>query len=1021
MGLSSQKILVLGVGRSGTTAVYSLLQQIFDDQDPHQSDYVYEPFLWDRSTFNKSYLQITNEFHVADAVSVEGMYHHQQIPLFCDRSSEIGETSVAWLRNLFCPAADQSHSIVKMIRANGRIDLIREVQPDVKIIALLRNPLDVINSAIHRFSFFGDEFQKSDFNRFRQELCTFVKTPLSQLPSADDVVGKETAFWLAMNQHLVDRVNSNGDQVLPIVYEEFDRQREKIVDQICQFIGVETQPGYSQHARKSVGPVTRNEVHLTARQYLTVESRLDEYAQMVASLTDYDLSEQLHEARERYISSPFRQQGLTRSCRFNSLYAQSLLMKKEGQISQLQGVQERVEKLEANLQENEATIREQELHLSSKDRELAGLEQKLTAQDKTIERLQEKIFAKSLAVESKQQELAEKNSRITELQQKNESEFALTLQQGIELTSRDTTIRQQQEAIEKKDTAIRGYEREMASRSEWIAKLQGELTASSKLLLKRETEIAEKNERILEQQKSLQEMEQKHAELQSEVAAHQEELHSQQSALRAEYASTRNREHELQQSLNEKQRLLHDHQQALNQKDREVQQLRDNVAQLTDSLKRNATTRQTMETRLTELSREIRGRELQRCEQAHRHQQVIDALRSDICVRNDKLRDMNELLTGLRQFTSYPVAQFDRKLRAYRKLLETYQRVKPEWHNKKNPEVSKRRRRRLKRRIEDRGVNLGDQTEAFFGNHRSGWSFAVASLAQINNPQGIYLDTFIERTFCWSPEGVCTHKYPWIGFIHVPPFVPGWFQYKQSNQAIFQSEAWQESLPYCRGLFTLSDYHRDYLQLKFDFPVESVVHPTEIPNQLWSWDAFCDNREKRIVQLGWWLRKLHAIYQLPDSQYRKTLIRVNEKDYLTDLFRKEKDLLVSAGEFEESMYDSVDILNFVPNDQYDQLLSRNLVFLHLYDSSANNSVIECIARGTPLLINPIAPVKEYLGEDYPLYYESYEEAIEKASDMELIRQTHEYLMQCLTRKKLTGEYFKQSVQRSSLLINAYQA
>ena len=64
----------------------------------------------------------------------------------------------------------------------------------------------------------------------------------------------------------------------------------------------------------------------------------------------------------------------------------------------------------------------------------------------------------------------------------------------------------------------------------------------------------------------------------------------------------------------------------------------------------------------------------------------------------------------------------------------------------------------------------------------------------------------------------------------------------------------------------------------------------------------------------------------------------------------------------------------ISNADYDRLLSENIVFVELHDANANNAIIECIARATPLLINPLPAVVEYLGRDYPLYYSSLEEA-----------------------------------------------
>ena len=118
----------------------------------------------------------------------------------------------------------------------------------------------------------------------------------------------------------------------------------------------------------------------------------------------------------------------------------------------------------------------------------------------------------------------------------------------------------------------------------------------------------------------------------------------------------------------------------------------------------------------------------------------------------------------------------------------------------------------------EKKINLVDQLKGFYGQHRSGWLYVLKSLKPIHNPKGTLLDSFIERTFCWNPKGVKPNLEPWIGFIHIPPKVPKWFQYEQSNDYIFNSAAWKESLPYCRGLFTLSNYHRKDLITKLDIP-----------------------------------------------------------------------------------------------------------------------------------------------------------------------------------------------------------
>lgn len=310
-------------------------------------------------------------------------------------------------------------------------------------------------------------------------------------------------------------------------------------------------------------------------------------------------------------------------------------------------------------------------------------------------------------------------------------------------------------------------------------------------------------------------------------------------------------------------------------------------------------------------------------------------------------------------------------------------------------------------------LNLSNQTSHLYGSHRSGWNYAVRNLRPLHNSHGILLDAFIERTFANNPKGKYVYSEPWIGFIHVPPDIPEWLHSNQANQAVFGTEEWKKSLPFCKGLFTLSEYHKRELQWRFDFPVENLIHPTEFPALTWNYDRFVKNRDKKIVQVGWWLRKLLSIYQLEVSSYQKIVLKKKDAD-MDYYFRLEIEQMHGHKVMDDKMVGTVKKIKYLSNRTYDHLLSENIVFLDLYDSSANNAIIECIARNTPILINPIEPVVEYLGKGYPLYFESLEEATSKAEDMELIRAAHNFLVDHPLKTKLTGDYFRESVVQSQI-------
>jgi hypothetical protein len=310
-------------------------------------------------------------------------------------------------------------------------------------------------------------------------------------------------------------------------------------------------------------------------------------------------------------------------------------------------------------------------------------------------------------------------------------------------------------------------------------------------------------------------------------------------------------------------------------------------------------------------------------------------------------------------------------------------------------------------------IDLGDQLQGFYGQHRSGWPYVLQLLSRLQTANGIWLDSFIERTFCWHPDGPRANLRPWIGFIHVPPQVPEWFQSEQSNSVIFQTDLWQRSLPFCRGLYTLSRYHRRHLESRLHLPINDLLFPTEEPELKWSWAQFDANRNKKIVQVGWWLRRLHTIFMLPTRSYKKIFLRITHAD-IDGLLKKEREQLLRAGVFHDGMYDTAQEVSSLPDRDYDRLLAENIAIVDLYDSSANNTIIECIVRNTPILVNPIEPVREYLGDDYPLYFSSLAEAAEKAENMDAVHEAHCFLRDHPLKKKLTGEHFLRSLVDSPI-------
>lgn len=282
-----------------------------------------------------------------------------------------------------------------------------------------------------------------------------------------------------------------------------------------------------------------------------------------------------------------------------------------------------------------------------------------------------------------------------------------------------------------------------------------------------------------------------------------------------------------------------------------------------------------------------------------------------------------------------------------------------------------------------------------FPFHRSGWAYALDALKPLLKPGGVVLDPFIEATFCWDLEkneqsGELPYRSDWVAIIHNPPGIPLWHEYESAPQSIFNLPAWRNSMPKCRGIYVFSETMRSWVRQRLNVPVQAVVHPTEPVSQFFTMEKFLANPARRIVQIGAWLRRLHSISQLKVVTLKKTLLspRPTPDPHLESLLRREAANDPAA---RNADWSSVEFLSYQSSGDYDSLLSNNLVFLDLYDTVVNNTIIECIVRRTPVICNRLPSLEEQLGRDYPLFFSDLEEAAAKAEDLPLIEKAHQHL------------------------------
>ena len=270
------------------------------------------------------------------------------------------------------------------------------------------------------------------------------------------------------------------------------------------------------------------------------------------------------------------------------------------------------------------------------------------------------------------------------------------------------------------------------------------------------------------------------------------------------------------------------------------------------------------------------------------------------------------------------------------------------------------------------------------GYHRSGWPFAIEALSRLHVDHApILLDDFVEQTWIYSQRQRPITR-PWAGIFHHPPHPPAWTRQQDRIDRLHLNPAFAESMPNLRLAICLSQYLADWIAENWSVPTAVVKHPTEIPAMTWQPDEWL--QFKRLLQVGWYLRNVRLIHQI-DTQHHKTRLMPQQAHHL----QHEAACMAAFADRREYPAESLLDLNYIENSGYDWLLSRSVVCMEVLDAAANNVTIECLARNTPLIVNRHPAVVEYLGADYPLYFDDYRQIGDILNDDALILSAHEYI------------------------------
>ena len=288
-------------------------------------------------------------------------------------------------------------------------------------------------------------------------------------------------------------------------------------------------------------------------------------------------------------------------------------------------------------------------------------------------------------------------------------------------------------------------------------------------------------------------------------------------------------------------------------------------------------------------------------------------------------------------------------------------------------------------------------------HHRGGWKSIVSALVErVHDTRGVFCHTYADALF---PNEIYLRR-PWVGFLHgsvtTAAGMESQYRHSWSLESFFSGDSWQDVLHGCLGLFTFSRYTRRFVEERVRCPVNNLTYPGVFVDRPFGLQEFANNPDKKVLLVGHWLRRWQDFHDLSLQTFRKCLLQGSDVDY---------------GALQRNFLLRVDpnvwVLPRASDEQYDNLLSKNIVFLPLHDVAGATLLVECIVRNTPVLVNRLEGHRDYLPDEYPYYYDTLEEAAFKAEDRATLIRAHECLRDMPKRRFEVG-FFVQSFINSPI-------
>lgn len=263
-------------------------------------------------------------------------------------------------------------------------------------------------------------------------------------------------------------------------------------------------------------------------------------------------------------------------------------------------------------------------------------------------------------------------------------------------------------------------------------------------------------------------------------------------------------------------------------------------------------------------------------------------------------------------------------------------------------------------------LRLANQTN--WAHHLVQWKKVLECLSHLDTQEGIPLCGYLDEA---TVDMMISKRF--IGFLHHVPVIN--YDKMRGLKYFINGDFWLAHHRRCLGLFTLTKYTADYLKRLTNVPIQALTYPIiRPPVALFEWDKFIHNKNRSVIFVGGFLRRFTDFLAVVSHVIPKKVLMM--RCYLESGIRPTED---------------IDKIYYLDAGAYEDMLSMNIIFSSYHDVAVSNTIMECINSNTPLLTNRLPASEEYLGTNYPGFYDDILDACDLINDLGRIKAAHDYL------------------------------